>query len=895
MKHSKLFLSLCLMFIIIGCVATFSACLTDEQLTHVHTWAEVEGEQYAAEDEPACKGVYYKSCSGCGMIANDQTFIGTPLSGHVYDEELILENGANLASTADCDSSATYYYVCSLCHEAVGTTTFASGEGLGHTKKSVPVLDESSSDECLFGHSMVEICTKCGAVDPVYLTNYRRGKDWTLVTKPSCSFNAAGELVWTTGAIKGKCIDCGKTLNMTLPATLPNPYAGQTNTVAQTSTEGNVEAAGYYTIKNCTFATNCSVADVVVYTYKIYGHLDGETCLNDDCSCKISFTVQMPTGLHTLKRADGSVSYMDPSLTYYYDDYPELELTGNSVLSCAVANTSPNSWFKCAKCEKSILITVNKHHQLPENPTDITVITQADCENDGEVLLKCALCGQEDMPDIVPKTGHNYSYALVYDTVNKCWNLQGECANEHCPKRNIFEAKVTVVRTESVNATCKQDGYEKVRTANKYGDKYVEGERKFAKLNNHRFDDGSQTGVVMNTTNVYLVSATFKNNVVPEVVGNPGGYICNESGVSAFFKCADCGQNIIVKIRFDHTKKGEATVINQATCTEKGKVTYVCDVCHETQTEETPALDHQYQWKLVESGNKYYMDGVCGRCDGTTRKGPVSVNEVDRKPAKCNVVGSITYACTMDGKQYTIEVKLAMLDHLLGGERLPLQDEEGEDVVYDMRPGFELTGNGQDCSQGVGSAYFTCEECGRPIIIKVNIAHTKGTKLASVKATCTVGAYDEYNCAECGQKFSVVTSEPLGHDYTAKMTVNPTYSQKGNIQVGCKRCDFHDDAEMPVLDQTNYQLKATDPTCEAEGKNSYTYVFEDDNGKKYTFVVDVTVAALGHAYNSSNYETSPVYTEWDIYDTETNTAIYHCKGFYCTRCESLVMIEKTPV
>lgn len=718
MKHSKLFLSLCLMFVIVGCVATFTACITDTEIEHLCTWEEIRAEKYACEEAPACKGVFYKSCD-CGKINKELTFVDEPLQGHVFDEELVLENDANLASAADCNSKPTYYKVCSLCHEAIGTDTFEleSGSVLGHNKKSYAVLDESDAEECTIGHSMAKMCTRCGEVDSVYLYNYRRGKDWKLVKKPSCSFNAKnGKLSWTTGVLEGKCLDCGKKLTITMSNDLPDPYSGEqtVKAVAETADNG-IEEYGYYTIADCKYSGNCSVADVVTYAYKVYGHLDGETCSGANCSCTVSFTVDI-LGLHALTRNNGTIAYIDIEQTYYSDDYPELQITGNEILSCANPTGNLNAWFDCARCKKTMLVNVKERHLKSTVSSDITVITKADCENDGAVTYKCTRCNLNVFNETVKATGHNYSYKLVYDGG---WNVVANCSNANCPRSSFTDKNVSVQILSTVNSTCKDKGVQKVRTTKKYDGKYINGERELPLATTHRFTDGGNN-MVLDITKVYDVSS-FKNGVYPELTGNNEAPVCGTKGKSAFFVCADCNKPIIINIRYEHTK---------------------------------------------------------------------------------------------------------------------------------------------------------------------------GTKLASQAATCTEGGYDTWSCPVCQETFKDYTSNALGHNYQASITSYPTYDTTGEYTIICSRCNATKIGTLPTLDSTQYTLSVTDPTCELAGNKAYSIKVKDGDGKQHTLVINVTVDPLGHTHTKADYKDSADYREWDITDPNNDNIVYHCVGFYCSRCEKLVIVEK---
>ena len=64
---------------------------------------------------------------------------------------------------------------------------------------------------------------------------------------------------------------------------------------------------------------------------------------------------------------------------------------------------------------------------------------------------------------------------------------------------------------------------------------------------------------------------------------------------------------------------GDWTVTNKATCTEKGSQTHTCTSCQVSETQEIPALGHDYQAVVTQPTctEQGYTTHTCSRCDGS--------------------------------------------------------------------------------------------------------------------------------------------------------------------------------------------------------------------------------------------------------------------------------------
>ena len=118
--------------------------------------------------------------------------------------------------------------------------------------------------------------------------------------------------------------------------------------------------------------------------------------------------------------------------------------------------------------------------------------------------------------------------------------------------------------------------------------------------------------------------------------------------------------------------------------------------------------------------------------------------------------------------------------------------------------------------------------------------------------------------------------EPPKHKLeSVDITLCPTENTEGTAKISCvnEGCTYSKELLLPVLDEFNYVLIKTDPTCTKKGNLQYT--LKSNN----LVVINVGVDAVPHTY--SDYEiTAPTINNEGI-------AIRHCTG--CDLAEELVL------
>lgn len=143
-----------------------------------------------------------------------------------------------------------------------------------------------------------------------------------------------------------------------------------------------------------------------------------------------------------------------------------------------------------------------------------------------------------------------------------------------------------------------------------------------------------------------------------------------------------------------------------------------------------------------------------------------------------------------------------------------------------------------------------CTVCGQEYgeVDANNHVHTEIRGAAA--ATCTAGGYtgDTY-CTDCGVKIKTGTATPaLGHNYTSKVTTEPTTDREGVRTYTCTNCGHSYTESIPKLPAESHSHSYSSTvtkaaTCTDTGVRTYTC----SCGDSYT----ETIPALGHHYVSS--------------------------------------------
>ena len=284
----------------------------------------------------------------------------------------------------------------------------------------------------------------------------------------------------------------------------------------------------------------------------------------------------------------------------------------------------------------------------------------------------------------------------------------------------------------------------------------------------------------------------------------------------------------------EHTHDwGEGTVTVQPTCTAQGLKTFECS-CGQVRTEPIQATGHNWVKEgdpvaptCTMEGYTLYKCSVCGETKQDDKVGTVGHDfqpNADKSiPATCTGAGVNVYECSFC--------------HTIYEQTVPATGTHQWEVTEVVEP---------NCIAG-GYTLETCAACGETRQTNKTDKTRHDYDVTFHEATCMQGAWNEYECTFCGDKYLDYNTgiAALGHSYGAN---NDTTDTLYGAVVDPDTNQVLTDGEL-VIGKHQYQsvraakadgwTTVTAPTCETAG------VFErvcERCGTKET----VNVAATGH-------------------------------------------------
>ena len=642
-----------------------------------------------------CDG-YFSDSYGKNAIS-DKASVVIPATGNeneggndehtcVYDKEVV--NDDYLASAADCDSAAKYYYSCE-CGKA-SDETFESGEALGHTLTET--VDEKylkSAADCMNAAIYYKSCSVCGEKsdetfeygDPSNTHTYDNiADDKYLVSAATCEKMAV---------YYKSCTVCGLASDITFR----QPGYGEHNYIEKVDVKHFVSAADcdtpalyYKSCSECGKASDETFESGEALGHTMYNYPDTRYLISPaSCtsaalyykSCSVcgakgneTFSYGSPSShIYVEKVADRyfksaadcttpetyykscSVCGVKGSGTFTVGDVAShsfIELVDEDYLASAASCTSPAKYYKsCEICGEASELTFENgealEHDLVISPEDSAAPT---CSEAGYDAYRCSVCGGGLTTTPIAATGHDFDNE---GTLTEATCQHGEYTTYTC---NNGCGETDVVYNESVPATdhsysvtasaeadCVNAGYTTYTCSFGCGSSYTED-----------------------------IPATGHDNVSAECEAN-----------------AYCSCGALVEAALGH-KMGETPVESAApTCLENGWVEYKCIRCEYTERsipEEYMATDHNVtEWfeeqVLVEDTNCTYKLRTWGYCENehcANYEGIVeSFGEAEiihkcvwavTVEATCTVPGTKTFTCTECGHSYEEEYSAEGVAHI---------------------------------------------------------------------------------------------------------------------------------------------------------------------------------------------------------------------------------------
>ena len=311
--------------------------------------------------------------------------------------------------------------------------------------------------------------------------------------------------------------------------------------------------------------------------------------------------------------------------------------------------------------------------------------------------------------------------------------------------------------------------------------------------------------------------------------------------------CSECGYSHSYQLPLAEHKRGEWTVVSEATQTKEGLREQHCNDCGTLLASEVIAvIPHNHTYVVTSSqgascekdGYNRYTCTICGSFFAETI-GAVGhkYDEQIVENATCTTAGHVYKRCTVCGKTLETEV-LAATGHAYGEW---------------------TTVKAATCTEA-GEEARRCTSCGltenRTVAAK---GHTEGERTITKEATCTeAGAYT-YTCTVCNTKVENNEIAPLGHIFGEPDVVDSTCSAEGNRKFSCTRenCGYFyeeviakkDHTESDWIDNNPDLDKA--PTCTETGRR------HTECKECHAVIRTEEIPATGHSFGAWTTVTAP--------------------------------------
>lgn len=261
--------------------------------------------------------------------------------------------------------------------------------------------------------------------------------------------------------------------------------------------------------------------------------------------------------------------------------------------------------------------------------------------------------------------------------------------------------------------------------------------------------------------------------------GDPLGHSWSEATCANPKTCSICNLTDGDKLEHSYTKETTA----EATCTSLGIITYTCDNCKDSYTEDVKMISHSYSAEVTKDAT-CEKEGVttytceCGHSytESIKATGHNYSSKVTQK-ATCKNAGVTTYSCDTCEHTYTETIKET--DH-----------------NYSSKVTKKAT-----CEE-TGVRTYTCDNCDKSYTESI-----KATGHDWVSATCTEAKY----CKNCNQK----SGKALEHSYVDATSTTPKT---------CSRCGHTVGEPETWYDANTYKVGVDIPAGEYYIKCTSTYM-----------------------------------------------------------------------
>ncbi len=491
-----------------------------------------------------------------------------------------------------------------------------------------------------------------------------------------------------------------------------------------------------------------------------------------------------------------------------------------------------------------------------------TVITEATCSIEGVQSFTCSGC-EQTKTEVIPKTEHT-------------WDSGKTTTAATCTKDGL---KTT---------TCGNCGATQVESISKTGHSYVAGETIEAGCLTHgHITYACSCGVSYDE----IIPAKGKHNTLNATwqdVTSAGSSACSFV-YTPTTQCKDCGASIRGQSHESEIHTFKAEITTQATCSQTGVLTYKCNNCNESYTEDIAIAPNVHTW--VEFSDSEFTH-KCSGCDAkkiekdfsnttvaTLSKSEMS-EEVSIKTEKATLQPDAALVEAL-GENVTLSADTVTASDLTNVKEEVLE-KIGSNPVYE----FSLTDGTNDVQFNGGKMVISVPyellegEDPNSIYVWYINGQNEPEEIPAIydsitkTATFTVEHFSYYTVIRLTAEERCAKS---GHNYVETEFI-ATCSQDGYTLKVCKRCDYiervqgEDDGALGH----NYVEVVTPATCTEQGYTTNTCNRENCSASfisnytdiiAHTFVAETpveatctlegyqkqTCSACGYSYKSNTY------------------------------------------
>ncbi len=287
------------------------------------------------------------------------------------------------------------------------------------------------------------------------------------------------------------------------------------------------------------------------------------------------------------------------------------------------------------------------------------------------------------------------------------------------------------------------------------------------------------------------------------------------------------------------TSHSYTSFVTNATCTEVGYTTYICEKCGDFYASDyVNATGHRYSTSAIAPScteNGYTLHS-CDNCSSSYVTNYIAATghtySATTVAGTCMTRGYILYACSCGaqykadfteiiGHNFTVSNTVASTCFAIG-YTIYACDRDGCDAEY--RNNFTpATGHNYEVaeSNGTTTKYVCTGGCGLfYVTVPEGMGHTHAYELTVVASTCTTDGYTKYTCS-CGDEYISDETAAMGHNYIANV-VPATCTANGYTTYTCSRCSDSYKADETVATGHRYSETVVAPSCGVDGYTLYT-------------------------------------------------------------------------